>query len=72
MEPHTSAAPGTTTAAPAAALGPEQLHTLWRAANYVSVGQIYLLANPLLAEPLAASTSSPGCWAIGAPPPAST
>jgi xylulose-5-phosphate/fructose-6-phosphate phosphoketolase len=24
----------------------------WRAANYVSVGQIYLLANPLLREPL--------------------
>jgi xylulose-5-phosphate/fructose-6-phosphate phosphoketolase len=24
----------------------------WRAANYLSVGQIYLLANPLLAEPL--------------------
>src|SRR5215213_2506868 len=26
---------------------------LWRAANYLSVGQIYLLANPLLREPLA-------------------
>jgi len=25
----------------------------WRAANYLSVGQIYLLANPLLKEPLA-------------------
>jgi xylulose-5-phosphate/fructose-6-phosphate phosphoketolase len=25
----------------------------WRAANYLSVGQIYLLDNPLLAEPLA-------------------
>src|SRR5919199_318779 len=24
----------------------------WRAANYLSVGQIYLLDNPLLAEPL--------------------
>ena len=24
----------------------------WRAANYVTVGQIYLMANPLLAEPL--------------------
>jgi xylulose-5-phosphate/fructose-6-phosphate phosphoketolase len=24
----------------------------WRAANYLTVGQIYLLANPLLAEPL--------------------
>src|SRR3546814_8046981 len=25
----------------------------WRAANYLSVGQIYLRANPLLREPLA-------------------
>ena len=25
----------------------------WRAANYLSVGQIYLLDNPLLREPLA-------------------
>ena len=24
----------------------------WRAANYLSVGQIYLLDNPLLREPL--------------------
>src|SRR6478672_7096091 len=24
----------------------------WRAANYLSVGQIYLMANPLLTEPL--------------------
>jgi xylulose-5-phosphate/fructose-6-phosphate phosphoketolase len=24
----------------------------WRAANYLSVGQIYLMDNPLLAEPL--------------------
>src|ERR1700742_4427534 len=24
----------------------------WRAANYLSVGQIYLLSNPLLTEPL--------------------
>jgi xylulose-5-phosphate/fructose-6-phosphate phosphoketolase len=28
------------------------LDAYWRAANYVSVGQIYLLANPLLREPL--------------------
>jgi xylulose-5-phosphate/fructose-6-phosphate phosphoketolase len=34
---------------------PEELRKLnayWRAANYLSVGQIYLLANPLLQEPL--------------------
>jgi xylulose-5-phosphate/fructose-6-phosphate phosphoketolase len=40
------------TAAPPA---PEELRRLdayWRAANYLSVGQIYLLDNPLLREPL--------------------
>ena len=30
----------------------EQLHAYWRAANYLSVGQIYLLDNPLLKQPL--------------------
>ena len=30
----------------------ELLDRYWRAANYLSVGQIYLLANPLLKEPL--------------------
>ena len=29
-----------------------QLDAYWRAANYLSVGQIYLLDNPLLREPL--------------------
>jgi len=29
-----------------------QIHAYWRAANYLSVGQIYLLDNPLLHEPL--------------------
>jgi len=29
-----------------------ELNTWWRTANYLSVGQIYLLANPLLREPL--------------------
>ena len=29
-----------------------RLDTWWRAANYLSVGQIYLLDNPLLSEPL--------------------
>src|SRR5437588_7924813 len=36
-------------------LSPEELRKMnayWRAANYLSVGQIYLLANPLLREPL--------------------
>ena len=30
----------------------EQLDALWRAANYLTVGQIYLRENPLLREPL--------------------
>ncbi len=30
----------------------EQIHAYWRAANYLSVGQIYLLDNPLLRQPL--------------------
>jgi xylulose-5-phosphate/fructose-6-phosphate phosphoketolase len=41
------------------------LDAYWRAANYVSVGQIYLLDNPLLREPLAAEHVKPrllGHW----------
>ena len=30
----------------------EKMNAYWRAANYLSVGQIYLLNNPLLREPL--------------------
>ncbi len=30
----------------------QRVHAWWRAANYLSVGQIYLLDNPLLREPL--------------------
>src|SRR5215831_4172728 len=29
-----------------------KIHAYWRAANYLSVGQIYLYVNPLLREPL--------------------
>jgi xylulose-5-phosphate/fructose-6-phosphate phosphoketolase len=49
-------------------LSPEELRTLdayWRAANYLSVGQIYLLDNPLLREPLAIEHIKPrllGHW----------
>jgi xylulose-5-phosphate/fructose-6-phosphate phosphoketolase len=38
-----------------APLGADELHRIdayWRAANYLSVGQIYLMGNPLLREPL--------------------
>ena len=40
---------------PSSLLPPDQLdlmHAWWRAANYLSVAQIYLLDNPLLREPL--------------------
>jgi xylulose-5-phosphate/fructose-6-phosphate phosphoketolase len=51
-----------------APLAPEELRLLnayWRAANYLSVGQIYLLANPLLREPLRIEHTKPrllGHW----------
>ncbi|MCP1676941.1 xylulose-5-phosphate/fructose-6-phosphate phosphoketolase [Natronocella acetinitrilica] len=41
------------------------LHDYWSAANYLSVGQIYLLANPLLSEPLSVDHIKPrllGHW----------
>lgn len=46
----------------------DELRTLdahWRAANYLAVGQIYLMANPLLAEPLTPAHIKPrllGHW----------
>jgi xylulose-5-phosphate/fructose-6-phosphate phosphoketolase len=49
-------------------LGPEELRLLdayWRAANYLSVGQIYLLDNPLLRSPLTSEHVKPrllGHW----------
>src|SRR5271169_5499410 len=49
-------------------LAPELLHRMdayWRAANYLSVGQIYLYDNPLLKEPLKLSHVKPlvvGHW----------
>jgi len=42
-----------------------QMNAYWRAANYLSVGQIYLLDNPLLTQPLALSHIKPrllGHW----------
>jgi len=49
-------------------LTPELLHKMdayWRAANYLSVGQIYLYDNPLLKRPLKLSDVKPlvvGHW----------
>ena len=55
-------------------LSPDELRRIdayWRAANYLSVGQIYLLDNPLLREAARArSTSSRACSATGARRPA--
>jgi xylulose-5-phosphate/fructose-6-phosphate phosphoketolase len=54
--------------APKGPLSPAELdalHAYWRAANYLSVGQIYLLANPLLREPLTLEHTKPrllGHW----------
>src|SRR6188472_1478387 len=57
-----------TAPAPARPLPDDELRRIdawWRAANYLSVGQIYLLDNPLLREPLAAEHVKPrllGHW----------
>jgi xylulose-5-phosphate/fructose-6-phosphate phosphoketolase len=43
----------------------ELIDAYWRAANYLSVGQIYLMADPLLREPLRAEHTKPrllGHW----------
>jgi xylulose-5-phosphate/fructose-6-phosphate phosphoketolase len=42
-----------------------KMNAYWRAANYLSVGQIYLYDNPLLKEPLKLSHVKPlvvGHW----------
>src|SRR6202521_3886414 len=52
VEIHSGSAPDISGARP---LGGEELRLIdayWRAANYLSVGQIYLLDNPLLSAPL--------------------
>jgi phosphoketolase len=48
----TSASSLSTPAAPADATDLRVLDAWWRAANYLAVGQIYLMDNPLLREPL--------------------
>src|SRR5207253_10199743 len=60
-----AAAPDISRAKP---LGSEELRSIdayWRAANYLSVGQIYLLDNPLLQRPIALEDIKPrllGHW----------
>ncbi len=47
-----SANPAVNSGTPLSAEELRKLNAYWRAANYLSVGQIYLLDNPLLREPL--------------------
>jgi xylulose-5-phosphate/fructose-6-phosphate phosphoketolase len=59
---------GVTSATAASPLSDRELGLLdayWRAANYLSVGQIYLLDNALLREPWRPSMSSRACSASG-------
>ncbi|HUX34750.1 MAG TPA: phosphoketolase family protein [Gemmatimonadaceae bacterium] len=66
--PTRPAAPGDSRVTAAAPLPPALLRRMdayWRAANYVSVGQIYLYDNPLLREPLTLAHVKPlvvGHW----------
>jgi len=51
--------------APLTAAELERIHAYWRAANYLAIGQIYLLDNPLLQDPLAIEHIKPrllGHW----------
>ena len=50
----------------------ERLTTWWRAANYLSVGQIYLLDNPMLRRPLQAEDVKPRLLGHWGTTPAST
>ncbi|MGD0373191.1 MAG: phosphoketolase family protein [Streptosporangiaceae bacterium] len=57
--------PDSTAASTYGAADLELIDAYWRAANYLSVGQIYLLDNPLLREPLRAEHVKPrllGHW----------
>ena len=57
---------GTTAAAnPVSSAELELMNAWWHAANYLSVGQIYLLDNPLLEHPLERAHISRGCSGIG-------
>jgi xylulose-5-phosphate/fructose-6-phosphate phosphoketolase len=56
-------------------LSPELLHKMdayWRAANYLSVGQIYLYDNPLLKRPLTLADVKHMLLDTGARPPGRT
>ena len=48
----------------------QALDAYWRAANYLTAGQIYLMANPLLTEPLRPEHIKPRLLGHWAPRPA--
>lgn len=52
MEQHTLPSEGLTPGKPLSHEEMQHIDAYWRAANYLSVGQIYLMDNPLLREPL--------------------
>jgi xylulose-5-phosphate/fructose-6-phosphate phosphoketolase len=55
----------TSTSPPLSEQAIDRIDAWWRAANYLTIGQIYLLANPLLREPLAVEHVKPrllGHW----------
>jgi xylulose-5-phosphate/fructose-6-phosphate phosphoketolase len=65
MERDVATAPDVTRTQPLSAQELELIHAYWRAANYISVGQIYLLDNPLLTRPLTLEDIKPrllGHW----------
>src|SRR3984885_3064424 len=65
VEEHAVPPTGLTPAKSASKQDLELIDAYWRAANYLSVGQIYLLDNPLLREPLQAEHVKPrllGHW----------
>jgi xylulose-5-phosphate/fructose-6-phosphate phosphoketolase len=60
-----SPAPSSSSAATLSAEELRKMNAYWYAANYLSVGQIYLYENPLLREPLTAEQTKPrllGHW----------
>jgi xylulose-5-phosphate/fructose-6-phosphate phosphoketolase len=52
-------------ATPLAAAELVRLDAYWRAANYLSVGQIYLMDNPLLRRPLEPEHVKPAARPLG-------
>jgi len=65
MEPDVATAPDVARTQPLNAQELELIDAYWRAANYLSVGQIYLLDNPLLTRPLTLDDIKPrllGHW----------